>query len=115
MPRESSSSVKIFSPRYSRQELIERPQERLRLLAGRLPLRRAVLFGSWSQGRATAFSDIDLLLIYDGPPDPQAYSESWRVLDTRGLELHLYSQSEYEAAEPTIEKMSRAGVRLYPR
>ncbi|MGI8824605.1 MAG: nucleotidyltransferase domain-containing protein [Chloroflexota bacterium] len=32
-------------------------------------MKRGTLFGSWAAGRATAFSDIDLLVIYSGRTD----------------------------------------------
>ena len=64
---ESFGSVKIFWPPYSRAELIELLKARVERLAPSLPLVRAVLFGSWAKGRATAFSDIDLLVVHAGP------------------------------------------------
>ena len=62
MPSKSFSSVKIFWRPYSRAELVERLKERVRALAEVLPIKKVVLFGSWATGRATAFSDIDLLV-----------------------------------------------------
>jgi len=80
-----------------------------------LPVRRAVLFGSWATGKATAFSDIDVLVVYEGPPRPDAYAIVRRSIPIRGLEPHLYSEGEAEAVAETIERMVRGGVPLLGR
>jgi predicted nucleotidyltransferase len=87
-------------------------RERLPALAALLPLKRAVLFGSWATGRATAFSDIDLLLVYAGPPRDDAYKLVRRCLDLRGLEPHVYAEAEAEALRPTLDRMARDGISL---
>jgi predicted nucleotidyltransferase len=81
-------------------------------LARKLLLRRVVLFGSWVTGRATAFSDIDLLVVYAGPPRDDAYAIVRRVVDQRGLEPHVYTESEADALKPTLDRMTRSGIDL---
>jgi predicted nucleotidyltransferase len=81
-------------------------------LARELPLRQVVLFGSWSTGRATAFSDVDLLVVYAGPPRDDAYAIVRRVVDQRGLEPHVYAESEADALKPTLDRMTRDGIDL---
>lgn len=112
MPTGSSGSVRIFSPPYDRAELIGRLRARLRDLDAVLPLRRAILFGSWAIRRATAFSDIDLLIIYAGPAREDAYRLVRQTIGLRGLEPHLYSEEEARALGPTVERMTRDGVAL---
>ncbi len=77
-----------------------------------LPLRRVVLFGSWAKGRATAFSDIDLLVVYADPPRADAYVVVRRHLRLRGLEPHVYSEAEAAKLAPTLEQMTRHGAVL---
>src|SRR5436309_4111211 len=67
MPRPFSSSVRVIYPRFSRETLIEELRRGIPALAEAMPLREVTLFGSWAAGRATAFSDIDLLVIYADP------------------------------------------------
>lgn len=115
MRSESSDSVKIFWPPFSRAELILLLRDNVERLASVLPLQRATLFGSWAIGRATAFSDVDVLVVYQGAPRGDAYDIAWKALHPhiRGLEVHVYAQSEAEALSPTLERMTRDGVELF--
>lgn len=94
MPSRSSGSVKVFSRPYSGEQLLELLRRELASLAAALPLRRVVLFGSWASGRATAFSDIDLLVVYADPPREDAYVLVRRSVRIRGLEPHVYSEAQ---------------------
>ena len=66
MQKKSSSTVKVYYPRYRRYELIQYLEQRVGLLAQRIPLKLVMLFGSYAEGRYTAASDIDLLVVYEG-------------------------------------------------
>jgi predicted nucleotidyltransferase len=104
--------VKVFYRPYSREQFVTRLRAALPGLTRKLPLRRVVLFGSWATGRATAFSDIDLLVVYPGPPRDDAYALVRRVVDLRGLEPHVYSESEADALKSTLDQMTRSGIVL---
>jgi predicted nucleotidyltransferase len=90
--------------------------DRLRIgvcsLSRELPVTRAVLFGSWASGRATAFSDIDILVVYEGRAREDAYGMVRSHIPIRGLEPHVYSEVEAEAVKRTLEQMTRGGVLL---
>lgn len=75
---------------------------------------RVVLFGSWATGRHTAASDIDLLVVYGGSPRAGAYGLVRRTLDVRGLEPHVYAESECGNVESVIARMVRDGIVLIP-
>lgn len=105
-------SVKVFSRRYSRGQLVDLLRERLPDLGAALPLRRVVLFGSWAKGTATAFSDIDLLVVYGGPRRDDAYALVRKHLPIRGLEPHVYAEADAAKLGPTLERMTRDGVIL---
>lgn len=77
-----------------------------------LPVRRVALFGSWAEDRATAFSDIDLLVVYADPPRDDAYVLLRRHLPLRGLEPHVYSETEATQFGPTLERMTRDAIVL---
>lgn len=94
MPGRSSSSVRVFYPRLTREEAIRLLRERIPLLARKLPVVKAELIGSYAKGNYTAASDIDLLVIYSGPPRDDAYVLVRKVLGIRGLEPHLYCEGE---------------------
>jgi|SRR3990170_1489791 len=110
MPTRSSTSVRIFSPPHSRDQLIAQLRERLPALRRALPVSRVVLFGSWAAGRATAFSDIDLLVVYSGPRREDAYALVRRALGLRGLEPHVYSDEEAQRLQPVLQRMTRDGI-----
>jgi predicted nucleotidyltransferase len=114
MPQGSSTSVKVFYPSFKIEELLSLLKERIKALQASLPLKKAMLFGSWSTGRETAFSDIDLLVIYEGQVRDDAYKMVWRCLNLRGLELHVYSEDEAEKLLPTLESMTKDGILLFP-
>lgn len=114
MLTESSGSVKVFYPRYRQEELVALLRERLPALATVLPLKRVVLFGSWARGKATAFSDIDLLVIYADPPREDAYRLVRRVLSLRGLEPHVYAEQQAEQVKETLTRMTEDGIGLVP-
>lgn len=112
MRNPSFGSVRVVFPRFSREELIELLRRDVRSLAGELPLRRVVLFGSWASGRATAYSDIDVLVVYADPPRDDAYKTVRRHLRLRGLEPHLYSEGEARQVDLILERMTAGGVDL---
>jgi len=112
MRKKSSTSVRIFYPAQTRDDLIRRLQERLPALAARLSLHRVVLFGSYASGRFTAASDIDLLVVYEGPHREDAYALVRKILNIPRLEPHVYSLGEYASAEDTVARMERGGVVL---
>ena len=112
MPTRSSGSVKLFYPPYSREDLLAELRQGLQSLRSELPVTRAVLFGSWATGRATAFSDVDLLVVYTGPSREDAYTIVRRCLRLRGLEPHVYSEGEARQIEPVLNRMTARGVEL---
>jgi hypothetical protein len=112
MPRGSSGSVRVFYPRYSRDGLVALLNARLPFLSAQIPLKRVTLFGSWARGRATTFSDIDLLVIYGDPPREEAYQLVRRCLGVRGLEPHVYSEQQAGLLKETLERMTKDGIVL---
>jgi uncharacterized protein len=115
MRSKSSGSVRIFYPKWTRGALIQRLRDRLPLLGDCLPLVRVVLFGSYAQGKATAASDVDLLVVYDGEQRDDAYILVRKALDVRGLEPLVYARSEYAVIRSSLDRMSRNGVVLFSR
>lgn len=114
MPARSSRSVRVFYPTRDRDQLVQTLRERIERLRTVLPLRRVVLFGSYARRTQTVASDIDLLVVYRGEPRADAYALTWRTLDVRGLEPHLYAEAEYEAVAATVSRMIEGGLELFP-
>jgi len=88
--------VRIYYPRFSRGELIEKLRRCAEELSKRLPLKRVILFGSYASGRQTAASDVDVLVVYEGKRDKrEVYDLCWDLIGLPNLELHLYLEDEY--------------------
>lgn len=108
------TSVRVFYPRFDRAELVRRLRERMDALNEHLPLLRVVLFGSYARGNYTVASDVDLLVVYQGPAREDAFAVVKKVLSIPGLEPHVYSEEEYRQAEQRIARMVEGGIDLYP-
>ena len=112
MPRGSSATVKVFYPTWTHDELVELLRRRMPVLQRALPVTRVVLFGSYATGRHTVASDVDLLVVYADPPRDDAFRLVRQHLHIRRLEPHLYTDTEYAAVKPTVDRMVRDGVEL---
>ena len=115
MREESSSSVRIYYPRFSRGELIEKLKRCAEELSKKLPLKRLILFGSYASGRYTAASDVDVLVVYEGERDKrEVYDLCWDLIGLPNLELHLYSKEEYlklrKLKHSIVEEAERNGI-----
>ena len=96
MLRKSSTTVKVFYPKYTKEDLLKLLGQRVPALKAVLPVEEMWLFGSYAKGRQTPSSDVDLLIVYEGANVPDAYKRAYHALDLKGVELHLYSHEEYE-------------------
>jgi len=113
MPQRSSRSVKVFYPPWNREALLERLHAGVHALREVLPLDRVVLFGSYSRGRQTVASDVDLLVVYAGAVRGDAYALVRRTLNIRHLEPHVYTAEEYAQVRETLERMVQGGISVY--
>jgi len=113
MPRRSSSTVKVFYPTWTREELVALLRQRLPALRQALPVTRVVLFGSYATGRHTVASDVDLLVVYAGPRREDAYERVRGSLGIPRLEPHVYTEHEYGELRQTVERMIHDGVAIF--
>ena len=100
MQTRSSNTVKVYYPKYRRDELIEYLSQRVGTLAQRLSLRLVMLFGSYAHGRHTAASDIDLLVVYEGVKRDDAYKIVWDTISLKNLQPHVYNVDEWRMLGP---------------
>ncbi len=112
MQRKFLSSVRIFYPRFNRQELVQIIQDKLGELEKKLPLLVVVLFGSYARGNYTVGSDVDLLVIYKGGRKADAFKVVKRILAIPLLEPHIYSEDEYREMKERIDRMIKGGIVL---
>jgi predicted nucleotidyltransferase len=114
MLKESSSSVRVYYPRFDRQQLIQRLKEELKVLEKEIPLLLVVLFGSYAKGTYTVASDVDLLIVYEGE-ERDIFATVKKTISIPLLEPHVYSESEYEESKRTVSKMVENGIVLFSR
>lgn len=96
MREESSDTVKVYYPEFDLEELTRRLRKGIKTILKHLPLKRVILFGSYAEGKNTAASDVDLLIVYEDPKREGAYGICWDALKIPQLELFIYTASEYE-------------------
>lgn len=113
MRKESPSSVRIFYPKFDKEELIQKIKKKIEKLARELPLALVVLFGSYAQGNNTVASDVDLLIVYRSKERKDAFAIVKKTLDIPLLEPHVYSEDEYERLRGIIDRMIADGVVLF--
>ena len=113
MQRESSDSVKIYYPEFSRDELLARLVEGAKRLAEKLPLACVLLFGSYAKNKQTAASDVDLLVVYRDPKNDADYSLVWDEIEIPILEPHIYTVSEFEKQSKFLREATRDGILVY--
>ncbi len=112
MPEKSSSSAKVFYPKHNTAEVVDLLKTKLPGIQAIVPVKIFVLFGSYARGNYTVGSDVDVLMVYGGPPHDEVYLKIRGILNIPGLELHLYSQKEYLSLKPTIDRMIRGSISM---
>ncbi len=112
MQRESSSSVRIYYPKFSKEEVIQKLKQGVKALEEKLPLSSMVLFGSYAKGNYTASSDIDLLVVYKGTERADAFAIVKKTLAIPMLEPHVYSEFEYEKMKDVVLRMIEDGITI---
>ena len=113
MPSESSRSATISWPTRDRDDLVDAIRATLPALRDALPVVRVFLFGSYATGRATVASDVDLLVVYEGPPREDAFATVKRTVPVRGLEPHVFTVEEADAQSALLDRMTRSGLLIF--
>ena len=104
----------MFYPRWTREELLLRLEEGLKALEKEVPLLEAWLFGSWARGRASVGSDVDLLLLYQGPRREDLHRLARKAFPGLPLELHASTEEEAARLEAVLARMREGALRLRP-
>ncbi|MBS7634654.1 nucleotidyltransferase domain-containing protein [Candidatus Bathyarchaeota archaeon] len=111
MLKKYSGSAKVFFPKFSRQEVINKIKKCTVELRGKLGLESVILFGSYARENYTVASDIDILVIFDDEKvsEDKVYKCLMKSIQLPRVELHLIPKKDlktYEASKwmKTIEK-----------
>ncbi|MFX0114852.1 MAG: nucleotidyltransferase domain-containing protein [Candidatus Hodarchaeota archaeon] len=112
MQKKSSSSVRIFFPRFDCETIVEALKAKIDALRSNFPISRAILFGSYAKNNYTIRSDIDLLIICKGEVK-NAFEIMKKAIALPGLQPHVYSETEYCEMRGTIDRMIQGGIVIY--
>jgi predicted nucleotidyltransferase len=115
MQNKSSDSVKIYYPRYSLREIREKIRKAGEELF-KLGVVKIVLFGSFAKEKATAGSDIDLLILARDQESKNKFHEIMETINIEIAEAHLYTQSEFKKLKSSeswlAKEIEKNGVTL---
>jgi predicted nucleotidyltransferase len=81
-----------------------------------IPVEAAYLFGSWAQGRASEWSDIDVAIVspvFGGISfyDRQKLYRAVLAVDS-GIETHPYRPEDFNDTDPFVREILRTGIRI---
>ena len=79
-----------------------------------IPVEAAYLFGSWVQGRATEWSDIDLAIVspvFEGTKfyDRRKLDRAIVEIDT-AIHAHPYRPQDFDESNPFVREILRTGI-----
>lgn len=114
MQKRSLSSVKVFYPKLDKQSLLIMLKEKAEELCKKIPIKFMIMFGSYARGNFTVASDVDLLIVYKGEERKDMFTLLKKTLNIPRLEIHLYSEKEYQEMKDTINKMRKGGIVVFP-
>ncbi len=113
MRKRSSSSVKVFYPKLDKQSLLIMIKDKTGKLCKKLPIKLIVIFGSYAKENFTVASDVDLLVVYQGQERRDIFALIRKTLDIPRLEIHLYSEKEYQEMKENVDKMIKGGIVVF--
>jgi predicted nucleotidyltransferase len=106
--------VKVFYPKLDKQSLLITLREKAKELCKKLPIKLIVIFGSYAKGNFTVASDVDLLVVYQGEERKDLFALLRKTLNIPRLEIHLYSEKEYQEMKGTVNKNDKGWDSSFP-
>jgi len=102
------SRVRVTYPSLGRSQVVERLRQAHIRLKEKLPVSKMILYGSYAKGRHTAGSDIDIVVVYDGPPRGDAYKLVMEEIKLPRVEPKVYSKDQFDALVASSPKFAEA-------
>lgn len=116
MPKKYSSSVKVFFPRFSREDVIREIARCVKEFSESLGLCKVILFGSYSKGNYTVASDIDLLIVFDDEKSSEDEIRKTLMANIKlpRVELHILLRKDFETASSSgwIKTVVEEGIKI---
>ncbi len=100
----------------AKDEKIEKIIENIRPLLARYPINKAILFGSYAQGKATKNSDIDIYIDSEGRLKGLDFVGLLDILvEALGVDVDLIDKSHIEPDSLMINEIQSKGVVIYEK
>ena len=91
------SHVRVTYPPLTKAQVVQRLTEAYAGLRRRLPVTKMILYGSYAQGRHTAGSDIDVIVVYSGKQTHDAYRLIIEETKLPRLEPKVYTEEQFNS------------------
>jgi len=80
-----------------------------------IQIKKVILFGSYANGKADEFSDIDIVLVSDQFTDNSYFN--WKMLVPVNvkfvdIEPHPFSSSYFRKGDPFIDEIKKTGIEI---
>ena len=104
---------------YSKDEIVNKVRNIIGKLTGKHSIKAAYIFGSYSKGNATEYSDIDVAIVLDkirnGSPFNEAFEIFHEVQKLNSLfEVVCFSETEFFNEEQEVIKyIKKDGIKIY--
>ncbi|MEM1716835.1 MAG: nucleotidyltransferase domain-containing protein [Candidatus Bathyarchaeia archaeon] len=116
MPRRYSGSVRVFFPKFSREDVIREVGRCAYALREELGLERVIIFGSYARGDYTVASDIDILVVFneEKSTEDKVYKSLKRDIKLPRVELHILPKKELEAYKTSkwMRTIEEEGIKI---
>lgn len=111
-----SNSVKIFYPKYNKEQVIKELKKYTKKLREKLGLEKVMLFGSYAKENYTVASDIDLLIIYNDKKtsEDEVYKHIMKSIKLPRIELHLIPKKSLKTYKKTkwMKTIEKEGIKI---
>jgi uncharacterized protein len=101
---------------YSRSDVNRIVEEVLLLVTSEFPLKEAYLFGSYIQGTAGKYSDIDLAIVSDKFEGSRFFDKKklnkFLLRSSTDVELHPFRPEDFTEDNPFVKEIIRTGIKL---
>ncbi|MBS7610422.1 nucleotidyltransferase domain-containing protein [Candidatus Bathyarchaeota archaeon] len=98
--KQYSAFVRVFFPKFSREEIVREIERCVRKFHESLGLCKVILFGSYARGNYTVASDIDILIVYDDKKcnENEIRKTLMKNIKLPRVELHILSIESFNAS-----------------
>ncbi|MEM2971940.1 MAG: nucleotidyltransferase domain-containing protein [Candidatus Bathyarchaeia archaeon] len=108
--------MKVFFPKFNREEVIKEVSRCTAELREKLGLESVILFGSYAKENYTVASDIDLLIIFDDEKSSgdEVYKCLMMSIQLPRIELHLIPKKDFKAYKTSkwMKVIEKEGIKI---